>query len=118
MDDIKTFLEGLAVPFILSIFGGLARSFRDGVTSWRKLVGELFISAFAGVMVHLLVQDVDLSANTRAAMYGISGYSGAMILDALANGARRGVERITQWDGQERRNCDGCAGQDRDEDGR
>ena len=107
MDELTTFLEGVAVPLLLSLAGGAAKVLRDGFKSWRQFIGSLLVSGFAGLIVHLLIQDVDLSSNVKAALVGLSGYSGGAILDALSSRLQKGVSRFPgAWDGIDRRNRD------------
>ena len=105
------FLEGLTVPLVLSLFGGIAKTLRDGFRSWSSFAASLFVSGFAGVIVHLFIQDLDCSGSVKAGLVGLSGYSSGMILDALTARFRRGIERIpgpgTVWNGIERRKDDG-----------
>lgn len=82
------------MPLLLSLFGGAARAMRFGVKSWRQFAGSLFVSSFAGVVVHLLLQDSDVSPSLKAALVGLSGYSGGAILDGLATRLQRGVEKL------------------------
>lgn len=119
MDQLKNFIEGVTVPLLLSLFGGAARAMRYGIKSWRQFAGSLFVSGFAGVVVHLLLQDSDISSSLKAALVGLSGYSGGAILDGLATRLQRGVEKLPgqalgqapeaeqienrPWDGIERR---------------
>ncbi|MDL2307273.1 phage holin family protein [Desulfovibrio sp. OttesenSCG-928-C06] len=106
---MKNFIEGLTVPLLLALFGGAARAVRFGVRSWRQFAAALMVSGFAGVIVHLLIQDASMSESVKAALVGLSGYSGGMILDALATRLQKGVERLDfklgerPWDGVERR---------------
>ena len=91
------------MPLLLSLAGGIAKAFQEGFKSWRQFVGSIVVSGFAGIIVHLLIQDVDLSSNFKAALVGLSGYSGGAILDALAGRLQRGVERLPSWNGVDRR---------------
>ena len=109
MDDFRQFMEGIAVPLVMAIFGGVTRVFRDGFRSWRHFAGAMFVSGFAGVVVHLLIADLPVSATTKAAIVAISGYSGGMMLDILTSRVQRGAETIGlagKWDGEERRKDD------------
>ena len=109
MDNIRNFLESVTVQLLLSLFGGAARAVRFGVRSWRQFAAALVVSGFAGVIVHLLIQDSSLADSIKAGLVGLSGYSGGMILDALASRLQKGVERFPltgdgqPWDGVERR---------------
>lgn len=114
MDEFKTFAEGIAVPLVMSTFGGIAKTLSQGFKSWRQFIGSLFVSGFAGMIVHLFIQDANLSPSMSAAMVGLSGYSGVVILDGLAASAQKLLEKITgssfkpkcDWNGVERRGRD------------
>ena len=84
--ELKGLLEALTTPAILAIFGGLARVCRHGVKSWRQFCGSMVVSAFTGVLVHLMIQETSFSTSTQAAIVAASGYSGGAILDAIAAG--------------------------------
>ena len=112
MDTIKAFLEDIAVPCGMSLFGGLAKTASQGFRSWRQFVASLFVSGFAGMIVHLFIQDASISPSMSAALVGLSGYSGVVILDGLASCTQKILERVTGqsfkkakplWDGTERR---------------
>ena len=61
MNDIKSFLEAMTMPMLLAVFGGLARSARFGVTSWKQFLSAVVLSAFTGVLVSLLMEDLTWS---------------------------------------------------------
>ena len=112
MDELKSFFEGIAVPVVMSMFGGIAKTVSQGWKSWRQFIGSLFVSGFAGMVVHLFIKDANISPSMSAALVGLSGYSGVVILDGLAACAQRLLEKITghsfkpaepEWDGVERR---------------
>ncbi|CAK7067583.1 MAG: hypothetical protein DELT_01716 [Desulfovibrio sp.] len=108
VDEFKNIFEGLGVPLLLSMFGGIAKALREGVRSCRQFAASMVVSGFAGVIVHLLIQDMAFSASVKAALVGLSGYSSGIILDALAARLKRGIEQIPdrfagQWNGVERR---------------
>lgn len=94
METLKNFAEGVTLPLLLSLFGGAARAMRYGVRSWRQFAGSLLVSGFAGVVVHLLLQETELSASVKAALVGLSGYSGGVILDGLALRLQQGVAQL------------------------
>lgn len=88
-DDFFSFrelLDALTWPALLAAFGGLARSCRYGVKSWRQFCGSIVVSAFTGVVVHLMLFDSSISPHVQAAIVAASGYSGGAILDALVSG--------------------------------
>ena len=103
------------MPLVMSLFGGLAKAASKGFKTWRQFVASLFVSGFAGMVVHLFIQDANISPSMGAALVGLSGYSGVVILDGLAAFAQKILEKITgqdfgkvpspasMWDGVERR---------------
>ena len=95
------------MPLLLSLFGGIAKAFREGFLTWRQFAASLIVSGFAGVIVHLFIQDINISANIKAGLVGLSGYSSGMILDALTARFKKGIEQMpgsrATWDGTERR---------------
>lgn len=98
MDEFNTFWEGVAVPLMMSLFGGLAKAASKGFKTWRQFVASLFVSGFAGMVVHLFIQDANISPSMGAALVGLSGYSGVVILDGLAAFALKLLEKITGQD--------------------
>lgn len=94
MNDIKSFLEATMMPMLLAVFGGLARSARFGVTSWKQFLSAIVLSAFTGVLVSLLMQDLTWSESVKSAIIAISGYSGGIILDALVDRVVKGVAQL------------------------
>ena len=109
--NVTPMAEALAVPTGLAVFGGVARACRYGVKSWRHFAGSIIVSGFTGVVVHLLLEDMDLSESMQAALVAASGYSGGAILDALSMRILQSVsgteavppESTQKWDGAERR---------------
>lgn len=83
LDNVEELLEAIAAPAVLALFGGLARACRFGVKSWRQFANSVIVSAFTGVVVHLLIQETTLSTSVQAAIVATSGYSGGAILDAV-----------------------------------
>ena len=96
------------MPLLLSLFGGFAKAMRDGIKSWKQFLSSMVVSAFAGVIVHLLIQDAAVNGSVKAAMVGLSGYSGVVILDVLSAWLNRSVVRAAggAWEGEERRKSD------------
>lgn len=84
--EFRELLEALTAPAILAVFGGIARACRYGVKSWRQFCGSIVVSAFTGVLVHLMIQESGFSTSTQAAIVAVSGYSGGSILDVIASG--------------------------------
>ena len=83
LDNVEELLEAIAAPCVLALFGGLARACRFGIKSWRQFMSSVVVSAFTGVVVHLLIQETTLSTSVQAAIMATSGYSGGAILDAV-----------------------------------
>jgi len=51
---------------------------------WSKILSELFISGFAGLMVLMLAKHFGLSGDLVGVVAGISGWIGPRVLDAVA----------------------------------
>ena len=94
MTDLKNLLEAVAMPMLLAVFGGLARVARFGVPSWKQFLSAIVLSAFTGVLVSLLMQDLSWSDAIKSAIIAISGYSGGIILDALVDRVVKGVQAL------------------------
>ena len=94
MTDFKEFTEAFVLPMLLAIFGGLARMAHFGVTSWKQFLSAIILSAFTGVLVALLMQDLTLSESVKSAIIAISGYSGGTILDAMVDRVVKGVAQL------------------------
>ncbi|WP_027187296.1 phage holin family protein [Desulfovibrio cuneatus] len=94
MRDINTLIEAIAAPAMLAMLGGLARACRFGATSWKQFSGGIIISGFTGVVVHLLLQDIDLSPSIKSAIVATAGYSGGAIMDALVDKILSGVRNL------------------------
>ena len=94
MRDINTLIEAIAAPAVLAMLGGLARACRFGAPSWKQFAGGIIISGFTGVVVHLLLQDIDLSHSIKAAIVATAGYSGGAIMDALVDKVLSGVRNL------------------------
>lgn len=94
MTDLKAFMEAVILPMLLAIFGGLARLARFGVTSWKQFLSAIVLSAFTGVLVSLLMQELAWPESVKSAIIAISGYSGGVILDALVDRVVKGVAEL------------------------
>ena len=87
-------LESLILPAVLAVFGGVARSCRFGVKSLRQFISGVVVSGFTGVVIHLLIQETDLSTSIQAAIVATSGYSGGAILDAVQSRIIKAVHHL------------------------
>lgn len=94
MIDFKAFTEAIVLPMLLAIFGGLARMAHFGVTSWKQFLSAIILSAFTGVLVALLMQELAWPESVKSAIIAISGYSGGIILDALVDRLVKGVQAL------------------------
>lgn len=92
-DSTRAFFEGLVIPAVLAAFGGIARVCRFGVKSWKQFGGSIVISAFTGVVVHLVLAETSISSSLQAAIVAASGYSGGAILDAFVSGIMARMQR-------------------------
>ena len=82
------------LPMLLAVFGGLARVARFGTPSWKQFLSAIVLSAFTGVLVALLMQDLNWSDSVKSAIIAISGYSGGIILDAMVDRVVKGVAQL------------------------
>ncbi len=85
MIDVEILLQ-IIISVLLAVSGGLARVLNS--RGKRKLrvgyiLSELFISAFAGLMVLLLARSLGLSGDWIGLVCGISGWIGPRILNML-----------------------------------
>jgi ABC-type Mn2+/Zn2+ transport system permease subunit len=82
------------LPSLLAIFGGVARSCHFGVSSIRQFISSAVVSGFTGVVIHLLLQETELSTSVQAAIVATSGYSGGAILDAIQSRIIKAVHHL------------------------
>lgn len=87
----------LLLPALLAAIGGVVRVIqRKDKCNWRGLVVGMITSAFAGVVVHLLVADMAIGASFKAGIVGVSGFASGDLLRILAKGvcnvAQKGTE--------------------------
>lgn len=85
-----------AIPLVLlAALGGVVRSMQAGRCGLKAVAVAAVSAGFAGLMVHLLLQQSGLPAGVQAAMVGISGYASGEILKILAVRACRWAEVAT-----------------------
>lgn len=106
--SFKELIEALSGPAVLAAFGGLARSCRYGVNGWRQFCGSVVVSAFTGVVVHLMLRETAFSSSFQAAVVAASGYSGGAILDAAVTVIIKHIKNLPgklqgDYNGQEKR---------------
>ena len=74
------------IAVLLAMLGGLARilNLKDSQKlKWSRILSELFISGFAGIMVLMLARIYNLSGDWVGIICGMSGWIGPKILDML-----------------------------------
>ncbi|WP_027178781.1 phage holin family protein [Maridesulfovibrio bastinii] len=78
----------LSVPVLIAAAGGVVRVLqRDGQCSVKSLFVGAITSMFAGVCVHLLITDLQLSEAVKAGIVGVSGFASGDLLRALSTRA-------------------------------
>jgi len=86
MNNIDKIWETV-LAVLLAVLGGLARvlNLKDKQKlKWSKILSELFISGFSGIMVLMLAHIYGLSGDWVGIICGMSGWVGPKILDILA----------------------------------
>lgn len=96
MHDVGKMWETI-IAVLLASAGGFARllSVKDSTRlKWGRILSEVFISAFAGLMVLLLARASSLSGDWVGLVCGIAGWIGPRILDSLSKTASKtlGIE--------------------------
>ena len=69
---------------ILAALGGVVRTLRLGRCGLKAVSVAAVSSAFAGVLVHLLLDHVNMPMSVKAALVGTSGYAAGELLKILA----------------------------------
>ena len=85
MYDIDKIWETM-IAVLLAVLGGLARilNLKDNKKlKWSKILSELFISGFSGIMVLMFARIYNLSGDWVGIICGMSGWIGPKILDVL-----------------------------------
>ncbi|MDR2939551.1 MAG: phage holin family protein [Clostridiales bacterium] len=92
MDTEKIWQTITAV--LLAVAGGLARLLNMGGTKHLKrgkVLSELFISGFAGMMALMLARNFNLSVDWIGLICGCAGWLGPKMLDLTAKAAGKAV---------------------------
>ena len=82
------------IAVILASMGGLARllNAKDKTKlQWSRILSELFISGFAGLMVLLLARSFGLSGDWLGLVCGMAGWIGPRILDLVGKQAGNAI---------------------------
>jgi len=80
----------VVIAVLLAAAGGLARILNlkdDTKLKWSRILSELFISGFAGLMVLLLARSFGLTGDWLGLVSGVAGWVGPRILDLVARPA-------------------------------
>lgn len=82
-DELREVFAGILLPLILGAAGCFVRAMRFGVKGWRQLFSSLTASCFAAVLVYWGLDLLSFPPTVDAAIVGMSGYMGGMLLDAF-----------------------------------
>ena len=80
------------IAVTLAVAGGFARLLNlkgKSKLKWSRILSELFISGFSGLMVLMLARHFGLSGDLIGVIAGMSGWIGPRVLDAVANAASK-----------------------------
>ncbi|MCL2548254.1 MAG: phage holin family protein [Symbiobacteriaceae bacterium] len=91
VNDMAKLWEAV-IAVLLATMGGLARllSKKDNEDfSWPRLLSELFIAGFAGIMVLMAMRAMDISGDWVGLVCGMAGWIGPKVLDNVAEQAER-----------------------------
>ncbi len=92
----KDCLDGIIISVLLATLGGLAKAARStGRITWGRLLCDLFVSAFTGLMVYFALAETTMPATAQALCIGIAGHSGPVILDAMTGMEIKVLEKVT-----------------------
>ena len=76
------------IAVLLAIAGGLARLLnrKDRIRmKWSRILSELFISGFCGLMVLMLARAMNISGGWVGVVSGLAGWTGPRVLDVVSN---------------------------------
>jgi len=86
MFDTEQAWEAIIAVFLATL-GGLARLLNEKDNTkrqWSRMLSELFISGFAGLMVLMLARTIGLAGDWLGLVCGMSGWIGPRILNLVA----------------------------------
>ncbi len=82
----SSFWVKLSIPVLIAAAGGIVRALqRTDRCSWKSLIIGVLTSAFTGVVVHLLISDLEVSAAVKAGVVGVSGFASGDLLRILSS---------------------------------
>jgi TctA family transporter len=101
LDAAYTWLAKMFAPYgdtmaasvpaaLLAALGGVVRALRLGRCGMKAVAVAAVSSAFAGVLVHLMLDMTSMPMSLKAAMVGTSGYASGELLKILA-------VRVCRW---------------------
>jgi hypothetical protein len=80
--QVNDLLQGICVPVVLGIAGCTVRLVRFGAKNWRQLTASVSSAVFASVLVYWGLDLLTFPPTVDAAICGVSGYMGGLLLDA------------------------------------
>lgn len=82
---MKIVFKELLLVGLLAAFGGfintLACKPKDETYNWKRAMPEIAIAIFAGLLIHWLLKDFDISDNYRIMSVALAGYSARGVLN-------------------------------------
>jgi small basic protein len=85
------------IPVILlGIFGGLVRQINEKHTETRIFISCIVTSAFVALLVSWSLDDLQISANLKAVIIGISGYSAVQVLAIINRAVLDRMQKISE----------------------
>ncbi|MGE4469346.1 MAG: phage holin family protein [Desulfovibrio sp.] len=97
-DRIKSLLDQglvLLMPLVLAVLGGVVRALHDGKKcSWRRMLVSVLTAGFVGLLIFLVLQEVEASGSLTGAACGVGGYAGGDLLNTLARRVCRAAEKF------------------------
>ncbi len=89
-------LSKLLISLIISLLGGLVKTLNKvKQPTMSRIVKEMIISGFTGVMVFYLIRDVTwLTEGMKMFLVGMGGYSGSALLDYLESTSNKFFKKL------------------------
>jgi len=98
MYDMEKIWETI-IAMMLAAAGGLARVLHlkdNKKMKWSRILSEIFISGFSGIMVLMVARASGLSGDWVGVVCGMAGWVGPKILDLLAKVVARVMHLDTE----------------------
>ena len=87
--NFKEAMDALWFPILVSIVGYVSKSLYFGIKSFKKFFTVIPAVAFSGVVSHWFLTGSGVNPETSAAIIGVSGWGGGMIMEVA-------LDRITR----------------------